>query len=321
MTAIGGIQPGKLGYKGAYNDSGPSGPEILNKMENLTYPEGFVPNFAGEPAKTWTEEHSLLGPITCRQYTGAYLVEKGTGLKRPVQWTVAEDGNGRVWIESISFTDSKINSYGVADEFINSGILTSKPLEYHRQMQKIAIPGYYNSFNDTYSDVTPALSLLKPIKDYRKARGLPEPGLKAPPIVKSNEGPSDQIPVFIPPAKVGPAPVIRMNSNTPGVVRVNGQWNVELSKNGNFPFSYEIGRGTFNDSVEHGSVSGQHLRIFRSSPNGPVWIQDLGSSNGTVIIRKGQSIYADKNPKVMGPTMVLHPGDEIRIGDVVMKVT
>ena len=60
---------------------------------------------------------------------------------------MAEDGQGRTWVKSIRYTDSKVNSYGVYDEVIDSGIITSKPLEYHEQL--VWLPQEFSRpFND-----------------------------------------------------------------------------------------------------------------------------------------------------------------------------
>lgn len=143
----------------------------LEVLEALEYPQGFVPDFRREPRRTFTQPESLLGPVTFREYTGGYVLEKVTGRHRPVVWTMGEDTAGRVWVQSIRYADASVNSYGVYSEVIDSGLLTAKPLEY--KSQTTALPESHRpSFDEHYDDVSSALALLRPIREYRQARGL-----------------------------------------------------------------------------------------------------------------------------------------------------
>ena len=56
-------------------------------------------------------------------------------------------------------------------------------------------------------------------------------------------------------------------------------WEIELR-----PGSNSLGRGAANDfKIEHPSVSGSHCQIILD--NGTATIRDLGSTNGTYVIR------------------------------------
>lgn len=85
---------------------------------------------------------------------------------RIIEWHMAVDkSENHVWIERIRFKDTKINYCGVDSEFINSGILTNKPIEYTEQStelidstERIIIPGH-----EKYSYITPLLANLYPI--------------------------------------------------------------------------------------------------------------------------------------------------------------
>jgi len=99
------------------------------------------------------------------------MEKRGPQRTREVIWTMAEDGTGRVWIQSIRFADAKPNSYGVYNEVIDSGILTSKPLEYSDQSYGVP-ETHRRPFNKIYEDITPLLDILQPIKKYREARGI-----------------------------------------------------------------------------------------------------------------------------------------------------
>ncbi len=308
MTNIGALQPGAAFKAGAY--SGASDPAIVPKLANLTYPEGFVPDFGQAPAKTYTETHTLLGKISCREFQGGYLVEKGTGRKRPVIWTMAEDGSGRTWVKSIRYTDSKVNSYGVYDEVIDSGIITSKPLEYAEQSYKLPAE-YRPDFNGQYVDITPALNMLKPIRDYRASRGLPNPELpKGPPA--SVPPPSPKTPPPVP--KIPPPPQTPkvVQSQVQGLSGTEGKWVYRMD-----PSQPQVllGRDSFMGESGTEGVSGKHVRIFRA--DGTTFIEDSISSNGTQVWRDGKMVWASRGKAdMMKSIFPIRPGDKIFMGGV-----
>lgn len=59
--------------------------------------------------------------------------------------------------------------------------------------------------------------------------------------------------------------------------------------------------------VDDEYVSGRHARIFRDR-SGQVWLEDLGSTNGTYLQRGG-----GPRVKVHGPTLI-KPGDTVWLG-------
>lgn len=125
----------------------------------------FVPNFESIPVRVDKQKHTLLGVINTESYSASLN-------GRPVEWVMAYDRSGRVWIDRISFLDNKINSFGISPEVIDSGFLTSKPLEY-RSLCDILHPRMdFVDFQERYVDITPLLDNLKPIQDFRKARGI-----------------------------------------------------------------------------------------------------------------------------------------------------
>ncbi|MFH1971681.1 MAG: hypothetical protein ABIJ05_04850, partial [Patescibacteria group bacterium] len=137
-------------------------------FSNFKYPSGFVPDFSKNPIKKISLEHSLLGPITLETYP-AKLNGKN------INWVMAYDSIGRVWIERIYSVDSGINSYGIAKEVINSGALTNKPLEYIRQVDTNVLEEFkdYVKYPDSnYLDITLLIDNLEPIKQYRQERNI-----------------------------------------------------------------------------------------------------------------------------------------------------
>ena len=142
------------------------------ELRNLKYPKDFIPNFSDTPKKTYQYKHTLLSkqssdnkvqnPITIEVY-------EGTLNNRDVDWAIAYDTEGRVWVESIRFSESKTNSYGVASEVIDSGIITNKPLEYTEQSFALN-NSQMSRYDDDYNDITPMLENLKPIQEFRQAK-------------------------------------------------------------------------------------------------------------------------------------------------------
>ncbi len=149
---------------------------VVNSLNKIRYPEGFVPDFNKGPTKTEIGHHTLLGDITYEFYEGKLS-------QRSTEWIVAYDKEGRVWIDSIHFKDGEINSYGTPTEVIDSGALTNKPLDYHRitspnedeavrlvaMRDELMAAGYIKGFDNKYNDITPLLANLKPIQDFKAA--------------------------------------------------------------------------------------------------------------------------------------------------------
>lgn len=124
--------------------------------------KGFLPDFT-VPDREFTEQHSLLGGVTMRTF-------RTTWQGRPIEWIMANDNVGRIWIDNIVLIDSPVNSYGVKSEFINAGALTNKPLEYDMQARglKYGEEKMFYSNDSTYDDITLLLDDLYPIGQYRK---------------------------------------------------------------------------------------------------------------------------------------------------------
>lgn len=143
----------------------------LRQMISLSWPDGFIPDFHGSPTRAMAQPNSLLGPLVFREFRGATAVDSNTGRTRPLVWILGEDGAGRAWVRHIHYGDSEVNSYGVYTDVLESGILTSKPLEYFEQAALLPEP-LRRPFNGEYVDISPALTLLEPIRRYRESRGL-----------------------------------------------------------------------------------------------------------------------------------------------------
>jgi len=105
-------------------------------------------------------------PVTVDVYSG-----KLNG--NVVDWHMAHDADGRVWVERIKLRDGVYNSYGVVANLINSGALTNKPIEYHSQLpQNTSEPIGSIKLDEHYADITPLLDRMGPIQEFRRVRGI-----------------------------------------------------------------------------------------------------------------------------------------------------
>jgi len=192
----------------------------MERVRHLEYPAGFLPDFSQAELRNYRAEHTILGEVTYREFGGS-SVRDARGRQRPLIWTLAEggrrtDGSVRVWIQSIRFADAPASSYGVPAEILDSGGLTSKPIEYRNQAELIdgtryaaeVPPSPTGESYPQYIDVTPALDALRPIREYRAARGLsaePVSSAAPPPALRSMRRPIVVADAPAAPAQVAPA--------------------------------------------------------------------------------------------------------------------
>ncbi len=156
----------------------PNPTPLIRELAALKYPQGFIPDFTQRPVLSYQAPHEILGRVTYEEYAGGTLLT-ASGQMRPVIWTMARAEGNQTWVQAIRFVDSKVNSYGVYGEIIDSGVITSKPIEHSKQTDLLTgspfvrelPPGH--PYAGRYVDITPTLELLKPIRDYRRAKGLP----------------------------------------------------------------------------------------------------------------------------------------------------
>ncbi len=122
---------------------------------------GFVPDFSGLPEKIVSREHTLLGEVTIEDYHAVFD-------NKPIIWSMARDKNGRVWVENVRFANAKVTSYGTFSPVLDAGIITNKPIEYTSGTSGLRADKEQKDFNGRYADITPLLSKLLPIKQYKK---------------------------------------------------------------------------------------------------------------------------------------------------------
>ena len=152
-------------------------------MQNL---QDFVPDFTKKPKETYFLTHSLLGKTLFEVYE-AKLDD------RTIEWHMASVRHKlktnnqeylHVWIDRISYPDAPLSSFGTYKQYLDSGILTNKPLEYGNQMQQLIMKqrtdGHYYSIpffreedtpgKPTYYTLHGFLELIEPIGNYKKKK-------------------------------------------------------------------------------------------------------------------------------------------------------
>lgn len=140
--------------------------EVVSKIDKLganMEAAGLVPSF-NRSASVSHDTHPVLGPITREVYD---VVVNG----RSLEWHMAYDGEGRVWIDRIRFGDSKTTAYGTDQDVVYSGLLTSKPIDYDQQTAGLPESLRIKNVKGTgYTDVTRFLNNFEPIKKFREKR-------------------------------------------------------------------------------------------------------------------------------------------------------
>lgn len=128
---------------------------------------GFIPDFSVEPKYVKNQKHPILGEYKVEAFDATL-----GGI--PILWTLAYDKAGRTWIDGIKYTEMSPSSYGTGDTIIDSGILTSKPIDYIKQteglvddVEKVEMPTIHG-----YRDISGVLAKLKPIRDFKASKNL-----------------------------------------------------------------------------------------------------------------------------------------------------
>lgn len=143
-------------------------------------PEDYVKNIPWEDEKyisffpdfnilhdKYILNHSLLGKIECFEYVSILQDKK-------IVWVFCKDSKNRIWIDRVAFyeNNSSITSYGTESIIINTGMLTSKPLEYYSQCENMTEGIHFKNFNNMYYDISLYLSTFPIIKKFKLSLGL-----------------------------------------------------------------------------------------------------------------------------------------------------
>lgn len=135
------------------------------QLESMQLPKGFEPDFQTSARDSYGVEHSILGRSTVEVYASEY-----DGM--PIEWHVATDGVGRVWLDRLQFAHSETTTYGTRRNVLLAGALQMKPVDYWRQLAQaeeyvdwVPLKGQVE-----YVDMQPTIQRMPWVKRYRDAR-------------------------------------------------------------------------------------------------------------------------------------------------------
>lgn len=149
-------------------------PNLERYFENLEIDPRFEPDWKN-PVRTFLSNHALLSRTPYSRDIGVHEYRiTFAGLPTIIQFSTTQ--NGRIWVSSFYFEQAPVNSFGVRRIVIDSGSLTNKPIEYHRQ-----IPGTENQNRvlkvaqaREYIFFTHFLDRMPLIQAYRKFWKIPK---------------------------------------------------------------------------------------------------------------------------------------------------
>lgn len=139
--------------------------EAVDQANALLREQALIPDFQN-PSNTSEAEHPVLGHFTRESF--AHQTADGVSA----EWVMAHDDGGRVWIERIRNMKSAVSPYGTDAEMVDSGFLTSKPLEYERNATAIAEGLKEPVEGSRYLDISSFIDRFEPVIAYRNARNI-----------------------------------------------------------------------------------------------------------------------------------------------------
>lgn len=131
--------------------------DYVNNLNGLLARADVIPDFNSQPTKVTTSVHPKLGQVVGEVY------ERGG-----IEWHIAAAQGGQVWIDRIRIKGTEATAYGTDKNLIFSGILTSKPMDYSKQVD--AVDPKYRKPVDRYEDISSFLATLEPVKRYIEVR-------------------------------------------------------------------------------------------------------------------------------------------------------
>jgi hypothetical protein len=138
--------------------------EYIGSINNRLAESNLIPDFTN-PIHQELDKHPLLGDFSREVFR--HEVDG-----RTYEWHIANDSEGRVWVDRIRFADAEPSVYGTDDELVYSGILTSKPVEYTMQASGIDQKYQQSLGVKSYVDISRFLDTFEPVKRYRAQRNI-----------------------------------------------------------------------------------------------------------------------------------------------------
>lgn len=161
--------PGMDAFVSGYGYETYGAEEGRSRLESMQLPSGMEPDFTQEPARRYGTEHTLLGSAGIDVYP-AVLTEKSGS--RAIEWHVAHDKDGRVWLDRLVYPDGDQTDYGTEKEVILAGALNMKPLDYVTQVNNGQKGIDYEMFSKSYADLAMTINRMPWVKRYRQATGV-----------------------------------------------------------------------------------------------------------------------------------------------------
>ena len=145
----------------------PSIPQLNRSL--LSVPEEFLPDLSVRPDEIGAYRHSLLGQCVRARYLGKLAGETAI-------WDfIVRRSDGLAWIKPVRFRDARRTEDGKQARVIDSGFLSSKPLEYRSQLEgviadptlrRFIIPFESPDGKTTYGDIRPLLAQLNIMREF-----------------------------------------------------------------------------------------------------------------------------------------------------------
>ncbi|MDN5275965.1 MAG: hypothetical protein JWN33_614 [Candidatus Saccharibacteria bacterium] len=133
-------------------------------LADMLLPSGFEPDFQEGPDRRYAIKHTLLGKSGVDVYPVTY---RG----KSIEWHVAHDQDGRVWLERLKFSTSDVTSYGTDADVILAGALNAKPLDY-AECTEGTIGRDYDNFDELYVDLRKTFDRMPWVRRFRAATGV-----------------------------------------------------------------------------------------------------------------------------------------------------
>ncbi len=112
--------------------------ELITKLFDALdlVPNHFFPDFSNPPKELPLSQDDNLGEVRTFRYE-AKVVDPRTNTLRDIYWFIKVAQDGYAWVPEIRFADAELIKHGKYGEIINSGFITSKPLEYDSQIENL----------------------------------------------------------------------------------------------------------------------------------------------------------------------------------------
>ncbi|RYF28794.1 MAG: FHA domain-containing protein [Chloroflexi bacterium] len=138
---------------------------VREKLGKVELPKGFEPDFDRGSKYQYDINHTIAGNAVVRVYDSVYMNEN-------VQWHMAADESGRVWVDKLLYEDNSLTDYGTYSRVIVAGVVNLKPFEYDSQVSGAKMGVDVDRYNSDYVDMRKTIDKLPWIQKFRKANNI-----------------------------------------------------------------------------------------------------------------------------------------------------